>query len=94
MLLDGLLHRDELRDRTGTELPDGDVDTLGVFIQDTLGRIPAVGDQVPLPDAGLVVNEMDAAVSRPCATSGGAPTPVHRRRPDQPLASASQQLAE
>jgi putative hemolysin len=59
VLLDGLLHRDEVRDRTGLELPDGEFDTLGGYVQNTLGRIPAVGDRVPLRDATLVVTEMD-----------------------------------
>ncbi|MHA6629612.1 hemolysin family protein [Pseudonocardia sichuanensis] len=58
-LLDGLLHRDEFRDRTGLELPDGAFDTLGGYVQDALGRIPAVGDHVPLHGAALVVAEMD-----------------------------------
>jgi putative hemolysin len=58
-LLDGLLHRDEVRDRTGDELPDGDFDTLGGYVQNALGRIPAVGDTVPLGEARLVVEEMD-----------------------------------
>jgi putative hemolysin len=59
VLLDGLLHRDEVRDRVGIALPDGEFDTLGGYIQDTLGRIPAVGDQVPLAGTTLVVTEMD-----------------------------------
>jgi putative hemolysin len=58
-LLDGLLHRDEVRDRTGFELPDGDFGTLGGYVQNSLGRIPTVGDKVPLHDAELVVTEMD-----------------------------------
>ncbi len=59
VLLDGLLHRDEVRDRTGIQLPDGDFDTLGGYIQDTLGRIPILDDRVPLHGATLVVTEMD-----------------------------------
>ncbi|GAA5118101.1 hemolysin family protein [Pseudonocardia adelaidensis] len=59
VLLDGLLHRDEVRDRTGVELPDGEFDTLGGYVQDALGRIPVVGDRVPLGDGTLVVTEMD-----------------------------------
>jgi putative hemolysin len=58
-LLDGLLHRDEVRDRIGIQLPDGEFDTLGGYVQDTLGRVPAVGDGVPLQDMRLVVEEMD-----------------------------------
>ncbi|MGH3586480.1 MAG: hemolysin family protein [Pseudonocardia sp.] len=58
-LLDGLLHRDDVRDRAGIELPDGDFDTLGGYIQDTLGYIPTAGDRVTLPGATLVVSEMD-----------------------------------
>jgi putative hemolysin len=59
VLLDGLLHRDEVRDRTGIQLPDGDFDTLGGYVQDALDRIPVVGDRVPVGGATLIVTEMD-----------------------------------
>jgi putative hemolysin len=59
VLLDGLLHRDEVRDRAGLDLPDGEFDTLGGYIQDALGRIPEVGDRVPSGGVTLVVTEMD-----------------------------------
>ena len=59
LLLDGLLHRDEVRDRTGFELPDGGFSTLGGYVQESLGRVPNVGDEVRLHDALLVVAEMD-----------------------------------
>jgi putative hemolysin len=48
-----------VRDRTGIQLPDGEFDTLGGYVQDTLGRVPTVGDSVPLQDRRLVVEEMD-----------------------------------
>jgi putative hemolysin len=41
---DGLLHREELADRTGIVLPDGPYKTLGGFVLRELGRIPRVGD--------------------------------------------------
>jgi putative hemolysin len=58
-VLDGLSHRDEVRERTGIELPDGPFETLGGFIQFTLGRVPAVGDTVELQGRRLIVAAMD-----------------------------------
>jgi putative hemolysin len=57
--LDGLLHRDELADRAGIELPEGPYETLGGFVQTRLGRIPQVGDAVRFRGNRFTVTEMD-----------------------------------
>ncbi len=57
--LDGLLHRDEVAERTGITLPDGPYETLAGFVQTHLGRVPGVGDTVDALDHRFVVTEMD-----------------------------------
>jgi len=37
---------DEIEDRLGVTLPEGEFDSIGGFILDQLGRLPAVGEQV------------------------------------------------
>ncbi|WP_433034837.1 hemolysin family protein [Actinomycetospora sp. CA-053990] len=44
--VDGLLHRSDVTELTGLELPDGPYDTLGGFVLHRLGRTPEVGDVV------------------------------------------------
>jgi len=44
--LDGLLHRDEVHEATGLELPDGPYETLAGFVMTALGRLPGRGDEV------------------------------------------------
>ena len=56
----GELRPDELRDRTGIRVPEGDVyDTVGGFIMSVLERIPAVGDAVETEDGTIEVQRMD-----------------------------------
>ena len=56
----GELRPDELRDRTGIRVPEGDVyDTVGGFIMSVVERIPVVGDEVELEDGTLAVQRMD-----------------------------------
>ena len=56
----GLVRTDELPDAVGYTAPEGDYDTLGGLIMATLGRIPAEGDEVLLPDGWRgTVKEMD-----------------------------------
>ncbi|KHK98878.1 membrane protein [Microbacterium mangrovi] len=53
------LRPDELRDRAGVEVPEGEVyDTVGGFIMSTLERIPKVGDEVPVAGGVLTVARM------------------------------------
>ncbi|CAN7216093.1 hemolysin family protein [Microbacterium sp. LjRoot45] len=56
----GDLRPDELSDRTGIRVPEGDVyDTIGGFVMSTLERIPVVGDTVEIEDGTLTVHRMD-----------------------------------
>jgi len=56
----GELRPDELRDRTGIRVPEGDVyDTVGGFIMSVVERIPVVGDEIELEDGTLAVQRMD-----------------------------------
>jgi putative hemolysin len=56
---DGLMHREELADRSGIELPSGPYETLGGFVQTRLGRIPQPGDAVRYGGHRFTVTEMD-----------------------------------
>lgn len=56
----GDLRPDELLDRTGIRVPEGDVyDTIGGFLMATLQRIPLVGDTFETEDGTLRVQRMD-----------------------------------
>jgi magnesium and cobalt exporter, CNNM family len=59
-LVPGLMRPDEVRERTGIEVPDGPAyETLGGFVMAGLGRIPAVGDEVTVAGAVVRVERMD-----------------------------------
>ena len=54
------LRPDEVLDRTGIRVPEGDVyDTVGGFFMSMLERIPVVGDRIDLEDGTLEVQRMD-----------------------------------
>lgn len=56
----GDLRPDEVLDRTGIRIPEGDVyDTVGGYIMSVLERIPVVGDRVEVEDGTLDVQRMD-----------------------------------
>ncbi|MEJ2865266.1 hemolysin family protein [Actinomycetospora flava] len=57
--LDGLLHRSEVAEQTGIELPEGSFDTLGGFVLQLLGRTPQVGDAVEELEHRFVVTAVD-----------------------------------
>ncbi len=60
MTFPGDLRPDELADRAGVHVPEGDVyDTVGGYIMSVLERIPQVGDEVDLADGTLTVQRMD-----------------------------------
>ena len=60
VLFPGELRPDELLDRTGIRVPEGDVyDTVGGFLMNELERIPVVGDEVEIEDGTLAVQRMD-----------------------------------
>jgi CBS domain containing-hemolysin-like protein len=59
-LVPGLMRPDEVRDKTGVDVPDGPAyETLGGFVMAGLGRIPQVGDEVPVAGAVLRVERME-----------------------------------
>ncbi|MCC7363618.1 MAG: HlyC/CorC family transporter [Dehalococcoidia bacterium] len=59
LLLSGLALIADVEDATGEELADEDYDTVGGFIMSRLGRIPRVGDRVPVPGYEFRVMAMD-----------------------------------
>ncbi|HST80806.1 MAG TPA: hemolysin family protein [Kineosporiaceae bacterium] len=59
-LVPGLMRPDEVRDKTGIDVPDGPAyETLGGFVMSALGRIPQVSDEVPVEGAVLRVERME-----------------------------------
>ena len=60
VIFPGELRPDEVLDRTGIRVPEGDVyDTVGGFLMSTLERIPVVGDTIDVEDGTLEVQRMD-----------------------------------
>lgn len=60
VIFPGELRPDEVRDRTGIRIPEGDVyDTVGGYIMSVLERIPVVGDCVEIEDGTIEVQRMD-----------------------------------
>ena len=60
VIFPGELRPDEVRDRTGIRIPEGDVyDTVGGYIMSVLERIPAVGDSLEIEDGSLEVQRME-----------------------------------
>src|SRR5262249_15065232 len=57
--LDGLLHRDDIKELTSINLPEGHFNTLAGFIISQLGRMPEVGDSVEALGHRFTVTEMD-----------------------------------
>ncbi|WP_257570684.1 hemolysin family protein [Streptomyces sp. NP160] len=61
--LDGLLHRDEVHEATGVELPEGPYETLAGFVMTSLGVLPGLGDEVR--DLGHVFTVVELDGRRP-----------------------------
>ncbi|MGH3986418.1 MAG: transporter associated domain-containing protein, partial [Pseudonocardiaceae bacterium] len=57
--LDGLLHRDDIKELTGIELPEGPFATFAGFVISQLGRTPEVGDSAVALGHRFTVTEMD-----------------------------------
>ncbi len=70
-LVPGETHIREVNDHFGLALADEDYATLGGFVFGALGRLPTVGDRVPVQGVQLVVREMEGrriktvAIERP-----------------------------
>lgn len=60
MTFPGMLRPDELIERTGIIVPeDGPYETVAGFVMSVLGRLPVVGDTVPIADGQLKVERLD-----------------------------------
>lgn len=56
----GMLRPDELVERTGIVVPEeGPYETVGGFVMSVLGRLPVVGDTVPVTGGDLKVERLD-----------------------------------
>jgi CBS domain containing-hemolysin-like protein len=58
-LVPGRLHRDEVLDTCGFDVPEGDYETLAGFVLDRLGRIPEPGDRFTYDGWTVQVAAMD-----------------------------------
>ncbi len=78
-LLDGQTNVDDVRERLGMEIPDGEYVTLGGLLFERFGHIPSEGEQVRVGDWDLKVVEMDkrrvAQVVATFAGDGAVPAP-------------------
>jgi len=81
VIFPGELRPDEVRDRTGIRIPEGDVyDTVGGYIMSVLERIPVAGDSVELEDGTIEVQRMEGRrVDRVRFT----PTPMPHEEPTE-----------
>ena len=71
-LIDGQTNVDEIRDRLGVEIPEGEYVTLGGLLFERFGHIPAEGEEVRVGDWSFRVVEMDKRrVSQVVATVAG-----------------------
>jgi len=71
-LVDGQTNVDDVRERLGIEIPDGEYVTLGGLLFERFGHIPSEGEEVRVGDWDLRVVEMDKRrVARVVATFAG-----------------------
>jgi CBS domain containing-hemolysin-like protein len=71
-LIDGQTNVDDVRERLGIEIPDGEYVTLGGLLFERFGHIPAEGEEVRVGDWDLRVVEMDKRrVAQVVATFAG-----------------------
>jgi magnesium and cobalt transporter len=72
-LLDGQANVDEVRERLGIEIPDGEYVTLGGLLFERFGHIPTEGERVRVGDWDMRVVEMDKRrVAQVVATRTGS----------------------
>jgi putative hemolysin len=57
--VDGLLNLEDFEEESGVVLPDGPYETVAGWFVAQLGRLPAIGDQLPGAGAGFEVIELD-----------------------------------
>jgi CBS domain containing-hemolysin-like protein len=74
-LIDGQANVDDVRERVGIEIPDGEYVTLGGLLFERFGHIPTEGEEVRVGDWDLKVVEMEKRrVAQVVATHAGGPT--------------------
>ena len=79
-LLDGQTNVDDVRERLGIEIPDGEYVTLGGLLFERFGHIPGEGEAVRVGDWDLKVVEMDKRrVAQVVATYAGDASPASGR---------------
>jgi magnesium and cobalt transporter len=80
-LIEGQTNVDDVRDRIGIEIPDGEYVTLGGLLFERFGHIPTEGESVRVGDWDMRVVEMDKRrVAQVVATfDGGEPGPPGSR---------------
>jgi CBS domain containing-hemolysin-like protein len=72
-LIDGQTNVDDVRERLGIDIPDGEYVTLGGLLFERFGHIPTKGEEVRVADWILKVVEMDKRrVAQVVATYAGA----------------------
>ena len=75
-LVDGSASIDDVREKVGIELPEGEYVTLGGYLFDVFGHIPEEGEKVPFDGWELRVAEMDRRrVAKVVVQAGGDPGP-------------------
>jgi CBS domain containing-hemolysin-like protein len=57
-LFQGRIDLDDFNDIMGTELPNGEADTLSGLIYSRIGRVPTAGDNVQIQDLQLTVEQV------------------------------------
>jgi magnesium and cobalt transporter len=80
-LIDGQTNVDDVRDRLGMEIPDGEYVTLGGLLFEQFGHIPVEGEEIRVGDWNLRVIEMDKrrvaqVVATFAGTGAGPPGPM------------------
>ena len=80
--VDGRLNLADFAERSGFDLPPGPYETVGGFVMACLGRLPAVGDEVVVPERGLGVARARPRrpPRRPGRPAPARPRPGGRRR--------------
>ena len=58
ILVDARLSVNEVNEKTGTVLPEGDYDTIGGFVVSLLGKLPTVGDIARFEDLRIYVEKV------------------------------------
>lgn len=81
IIVRGDVRLDDLKEETGWNLSDEDVDTIGGFVMNRLGRVARVGDVVEVPEGGIQVINMARTRITQVALRPAAPPPESGQSP-------------